>query len=383
MPKVLVVDDKLSLCESLVANFENHGYQAAFALQAEAAFECLNRDKFDVMLLDVKLGDDDGIDVLQKALVLQPELIVIMMTAFATVESAVEAMRLGAKNYLRKPVRFNAFLELLRDVGSSEKNANSESASKSVKVQYHAPAMSELYAKARMIANSDIPVLVCGESGTGKELLVEYIHANSQRKGREIQKINCAAFPESLLDNELFGHEKGAYTGADQAFQGVFERSDRSTLFLDEIGDMPLTIQAKILRVLQEQEFRRIGGKELRKVDIRFIAATNKDLPAMVAQKEFREDLYYRLNSAKFQLPPLRERRSEISQLANYFLSNFDSKAQTVIHVFNPEVLTIFENYRWPGNVRELKNVVQYAASICNGSNIGKEHLPEELGAKT
>jgi transcriptional regulator with PAS, ATPase and Fis domain len=236
--------------------------------------------------------------------------------------------------------------------------------------------MLKLCGKAKKLAITNLPILITGENGTGKEVVADFIHRHSARHLQKIVKINCAAFPETLLDNELFGHEKGAYTGADMAFKGVFERAHESSLFLDEIGDMPLTIQAKILRTLQHHEIRRIGGEDTITVDVRFIAATNRRLKELIESRKFREDLFYRLNAAILHLPPLRERKEDIPLLAEHFLSEYAGANAGTAKELSEEVLETFFEYHWPGNVRELKNALNYAAAISSGSVIGRDDLP-------
>jgi DNA-binding NtrC family response regulator len=245
----------------------------------------------------------------------------------------------------------------------------------------HHTSMLELFKKARQLAMTNLPILITGENGTGKELIVDFIHANSARNARKLLKINCAAFPESLLDNELFGHEKGAYTGAETAFRGVFERAHESSLFLDEIGDMPLTIQAKILRTLQNQEIRRIGAERTITVDVRFIAATNKDLRELIEKGQFREDLFYRLNTAIIHLPPLRERKEDIPLLVEHFLSEYASMNSTEVKTISDSVWEAFLDYDWRGNIRELRNAVNYAAAISLHDVIGIADLPPHFSS--
>jgi two-component system response regulator AtoC len=243
--------------------------------------------------------------------------------------------------------------------------------------------MKEILNKAKRLACTDLPVLIIGENGTGKEIMADYLHTLSPRSCRKMVKINCAAFPENLLDNELFGHERGAYTGADSAFKGVFERADESTLFLDEISDMSSAIQAKILRVLQNCEIRRIGGDKTIKINVRFIAASNKNLESFIALKRFREDLYYRLNAASIRIPPLRERKADIPLLIDCFLKEFGTSNSKDIRGVDEKALQILQTYDWPGNVRELKNTVNYAAAISMKDIIGVEDLPTYLSHLT
>jgi two-component system response regulator AtoC len=372
--RVLIVDDKEKLCRSLAQNFERLGYGAAIATSGKAAEAAAAAFKPDVVLLDVMLGEENGIEVLARLLAVDQSLPVIMITAYASVETAVQSLKQGAFDYVRKPVEFD---DLLKTVVKAlefsrlrEENSNLRSRLRELSptIVSRDPRMLALERQVEKLAQTDLPVLICGESGTGKEVFADRLHASSARSARPMVKINCVAFPESLLDNELFGHEKGAYTGADSAFKGLFEKADGSSLFLDEIGDMPFSIQAKILRALQNSEIRRLGGNATIKVDVRFVAATNKDLAALIGEGSFREDLYYRLNAAVLKVPPLRERRGDIPLLVEHFLS--ERRELTA------EAMAMLADYDWPGNVRELKNVVSYAAAMSSGERIGVEDLP-------
>ena len=282
----------------------------------------------------------------------------------------------------KKPLNFDHLLKVVENALELYKLNEENNVLKrriqelSPKVYVQNPRMLNLIEEALKLARTNIPVLIVGENGSGKEVIADYIHSNSDRVANKMVKINCAAFPESLLDNELFGHEKGSYTGADREFLGVFERANNSTLFLDEIGDMPLTIQAKILRVLQSNEIRRIGGSETRTVDVRFIAATNRDIGDQIKKGDFRQDLFYRLNTALLTVPPLRERKEDIDLLISYFLKEFaDSHDKPVTDISNT-VRGLFFDYNWPGNVRELKNTINYAVAISSGSSLEESDLP-------
>ncbi len=371
---LLIVDDNVKLCRSLARNFEHAGFSASIATCSQEAVNRFSASRTDAVLLDIMLGGENGIDVLTKLLALDKNVPVIMITAYASVESAVQSLKLGAFDYVKKPLDFDELLKTvekacefsrLRDENLRLRRRLKELATTIVTCD---PRMNALLGKVEKLAATDLPVLICGESGTGKEVFADCIHAASARSAAAMVKINCVAFPETLLDNELFGHEKGAYTGADSVFKGLFEKADGSTLFLDEIGDMPLSIQAKILRTLQDREIRRLGGNETIRVNVRFIAATNKDLSDLIRKGQFREDLYYRLNAAVLSIPALRERRNDIPLLVEHFLA-------PGVEV-TPEVMGRFLHYEWPGNVRELKNVVTYAAAMCSGSRIGVEDLP-------
>jgi two-component system, NtrC family, response regulator AtoC len=371
---LLIVDDNLKLCRSLARNFEHVGFSVSIATCAQEAVGRFSSARMDAVLLDIMLGEENGIDVLTKLLAVDKNVPVVMITAYASVESAVQSLKLGAFDYVKKPLDFDELLKTVRKACEfsrlRDENIRLKSRLKelSATIVTKDRQMAVLLRKVEKLATTDLPVLICGESGTGKEVFADYIHAASSRSAASMVKINCVAFPETLLDNELFGHEKGAYTGADSVFKGLFEKADGSTLFLDEIGDMPLSIQAKILRTLQDREIRRLGGNQTIRVNVRFIAATNKDLAELISKGQFREDLYYRLNAAVLSLPSLRERRQDIPLLVEHFLA----AGKTV----SADVMERFLQYDWPGNVRELKNVVTYAAAMCSGTRIETEDLP-------
>jgi DNA-binding NtrC family response regulator len=376
---ILIIDDKVKVCKSLAQNFEHLGYRAAIATSGKEALAAFAAGRIDVVLLDIMLGEESGIDVLKRLQAVDKTVPVIMITAFASVETAVLSLKLGAFDYVKKPLDFDDLLmtveKALEFSRLQEENTNLKSRLRelSATIVTGDPVMMALRNKMEKLAVTDLPVLIDGESGTGKEVFADYIHAASSRSARPMVKVNCVALPESLLDNELFGHEKGAYTGADAVFKGLFETADGSTLFLDEIGDMPLGIQAKILRTLQNNEIRRLGGSATIKVDVRFIAATNKDLVDLTRKNLFREDLYYRLNAAVLSVPALRERKGDIPLLVEHFLSE---RAVNGRKELAPEVAARFQAYDWPGNVRELKNVVNYATAISLNERIEMEDLP-------
>jgi DNA-binding NtrC family response regulator len=371
---LLIIDDNAKLCRSLARNFEHVGFSVSIATCAQEAVGRFRSARTDAVLLDIMLGEESGIDVLTQLLAVDKNVPVVMITAYASVESAVQSLKLGAFDYVKKPLDFDELLKTVRKACEfsrlREENTRLKNRLKelSATIVTNDRQVQALIRKVEKLANTDLPVLICGESGTGKEVLADYIHATSARSAAPMVKINCVAFPETLLDNELFGHERGAYTGADSMFKGLFEKADGSTLFLDEIGDMPLSIQAKILRTLQDKEIRRLGGNQTIRVDVRFIAATNKDVAELIGKGQFREDLYYRLNAAVLSLPPLRERREDVPLLVEHFLAA--GKA------VSPDVMERFLRYDWPGNVRELKNVVTYAAAMCSGGMIEAEDLP-------
>jgi DNA-binding NtrC family response regulator len=334
-----------------------------------------------MVLLDIVLGQEDGLSVLQQIRASYPRLPIVMITGYASISTAVTSMKLGALDYIQKPVNIGLLSKLIDNAIESTRAPAREGESEpanSPRIVTANQSMRMLLAKAKRIAETNLPVLLCGENGTGKEVFADYIHARSQRSTRPLVKINCASFPESLLDNELFGHEKGAYTGADSVFRGVFERSNGGTLFLDEVADMLPAIQAKILRALQNNEVRRIGGNDTITVDVRFITATNKNIVQLVSDNGFREDLFYRMNAATLEIPPLRDRKEDIPLLVEYFLEELSRAGGKELRV-SGEVLNVLLSHHWPGNVRELKNTVSYAASLAGGNTIEAADLPPSL----
>lgn len=386
--KVLIIDDKEKLCRILAQDFEQAGCFADYALNSLEALKSLQINFPDTVLLDLRLGEENGLDVLKVIKELYPQLPVIMVTGYGTIENAVEAVKLGAWDYIQKPA---SFTKIHRTVTNAAMNFRLKNENTQLKKKIHKdrpalltnnPSLLNQLSQLQKLAEHDFPILITGESGTGKELIAEYIHNHSPRSGKELFKINCAALAGNLLDNELFGHEKGAYTGANQLYKGIFEQADSSSLFLDELGDMSLEIQAKILRTLQNREIRRLGGGSTIKVNVRFIAATNKDISSMVENKTFREDLFYRLNLAVINIPPLRERKEDISLLAEEFLRELSSRWQTQPSRLSNEVLSVFENYDWPGNIRELKNIIQYMAALSNGSELTVKELPPRFQSR-
>ncbi len=378
---ILIVDDNVQLCKSLIRNFERFGYQCLMANTKEEGLETYKENNIDVVLLDIVLGDKNGLEVLSALKNIDENITAIMITGYASIESAVESMKMGAYDYIQKPLDFNKLLKItekaaiLSNIRIKNKNPKINLIKNTPQIVTNNPTMIELCEKAKKLADTDIPILIRGESGTGKEIFADYIHNHSNRHSRKMLKVNCAAFPENLLDNELFGHEKGSYTGAETEFRGVFERAHQSSLFLDEIGDMSSSIQAKILRVFQNNEIRRIGGNSTINIDVRFIAASNKNIEERIANKLFRQDLFYRLNAATLKLPPLRERKDDIQILSECFLAEFSSNNQP-IKGLDKEVLDTFMSYEWPGNIRQLKNTINYAAAITTEDHISLDDLP-------
>jgi len=379
---ILFIDDNHQLFQVLKDNFSFVGHYLFYAKNTQNAFSVLEKEDIDIILLDVKLGNENGVETLEKLKEIYPCIPVIMITGYATVEAAVRAIKLGAFDFVSKPIDFNTLCTI---IDSATEHKMEQKAQEGVSYDLNgAPILLQsknaeycnVLHRAKQLAASDITILIIGENGTGKEGLAEYIYKNSNRRAENFIKINCAAFPESLLDNELFGHEKGAYTGASSEYRGVFEQADGGTLLLDEIGDMPKTLQAKILRVLQNQEIRRIGGNETRKISVRFLASTNKDLPTMVQEGMFREDLFYRLNGGMLQIPPLRKRKEDIEDLIHHLLNRITDNTSLPHKRLSPEVLSVFIGYSWPGNIRELKNALLYAVTISQSEELMLEDLP-------
>ncbi len=385
--KILIVDDKEKLCRLMATNYQQQGYETAYALCGAEAIERFKSDKFDIVLLDLQLGADNGIDVLKDILALKPDIPVIIITGFGTISSAVEAMKIGAYDYVQKPVDFPAICKLIKKaIAASEATGNVAASVQTAAEEAEEP---ELYSKNRefqktidnlnKFAASNLPILISGESGVGKEHLADYIQKKSPRKNEKYLKINCSSFSESLLTSELFGHEKGAYTGADKSYQGIFEQADNGTLFLDEIGDMPMSVQVRILRTLQNSEIRRLGAKSILNVNIRIIAASNKNLKELIDQKLFRLDLFYRLNSVTVHIPPLSQRREDLPDISRYLLTKIARRDERPIKILSHEVNELFGNYSFPGNIRELENILNYACTMTDHEVITLKDLPPFL----
>lgn len=356
---VLIVDDNADYAQGVRENLSLYGISALTAHSAAQADEIARAHLPEVIFIDVCLGNEDGVSVLRHLRSILPSSIYYMITGFGTIESAIASLKLGARDYLQKPVPFENLMDAVLEALSHRKSAGAGHAF--VRTAMSA-SMRDLIARTDLLMRTDLPILITGESGTGKEVLADYIVSCSQNENAPYIKINSCSFSESLLENELFGHEKGAYTGANTSFRGVFERAHGGTLFLDEIGDMPLAIQAKVLRALQNQEIRRLGGEQVIRINVRFIAATNKSIDTLIQDREFREDLYYRLNTAELSLPALRDRVEDIDAIAADILQESGTKT------LSREVQAFFRQYPWPGNIRELKNTLLYASAISGDS---------------
>ncbi len=377
MANILVVDNEERMCKIIKAALEMEDHTIDMAFSGSAAVELLESDKsYDIIITDLKMQGVDGIQVLKKAKDLPSAPEVILITAFASQQTAVEAMRSGAFDYLIKPFEMEELsLRINRIIAQKELQAENLQLKEELKSQQvqnivgKSSKMREVYRLINKVAESDATVLILGESGTGKELVAEAIHARSNRAKQSFIAVNCAAVPETLLESELFGHEKGSFTGAIERKIGIFEMADKGTLFLDEIGDVSLGIQAKLLRVLQNKEIIRVGGREKIKVDARVITATNRNLETMIEEGTFRSDLYYRINIFPLPLPPLRERKEDIPELIVHFLGRLGEKGITA------QAKMMLMEYDWPGNIRELLNILERAAIVAE-TTIDVEHLP-------
>ena len=391
MDKLLLIDDEADVQYSFRRIFDSPEIELAAASSGEEGLKLIAKVKPDLVIMDVRMGGMNGLETLRRIRETNAKLPVIMMTAYGTTQMAIEAMKLGAYDYLLKPFDVPKLKQI---IGAALKAARDmkqvvsyqpllESEDYDLGIVGRSEAMQNVFKLIGQLAGSDATALVTGESGTGKELVARAIYHHSRRNGRSFLAINCAAIPENLLESELFGHEKGAFTGANSQRIGKFEQCDQGTIFLDEIGDMSLATQTKILRVLQSGTFERVGGNQPIRADVRVIAATNKALEQAVAAKQFREDLFYRLNVVRIQIPPVRERREDIRLLVNYFLKKFAQVQNQRPQSISPEVIRILEQYHWPGNVRELENVIQRAIVVAKGDAILLNDLPPEiLGAE-
>ena len=381
--KILVVEDEKSMREVLGILLEGEGYEVTLAVGGIDGMALLNRDIFDMAITDINMPKVNGFEILRKVRETSPDTLVIMITAFGTTESAIEAMQLGAYDYIHKPFKIDEIRLVVKK--ALEKRRLREEVSilrEKIKTTYEFgnifwknPKMQELLGIIPRIAQSNSNVIITGESGTGKELVATAVHNLSTRKGKKFVDINCAAFPEGLLESELFGHMKGAFTGAAYNKQGLFEIADGGRVFLDEICEMSINLQAKLLRVLENSTFRRVGGTGDIKVDVRIISATNQDIKEEIAAGRFREDLYYRLNVVPLHIPPLRERKEDIPMLVEHFLEKFSFAERKV----SPQVMKLFMEYPWKGNVRELENVIERIALLTDRGEITIEDVPHEI----
>jgi len=384
--KILIVDDEAIIRESLRDWLSDVGHQVLIAENGPQALEIIEEEKPGIVITDLVMPGMDGIELLKRAKEIQPSIEVIIITAYGSIPTAITAMQEGAYDYIEKPFCPEK-AELLVEKLAEHQRLLEENISLHQKLEERyrfeniiakSAKMRQVIEVIKVVAKSNATVLIAGESGTGKELVARALHSQSYRKDKPFVAVSCAALPESLLESELFGHEKGAFTGAHAQRRGKFEIAHKGTLFLDEIGDMSANIQVHLLRVLEEKEFTRVGGNELIKVDVRVISATNKDMKKAIADERFREDLYFRLNVVTIELPPLRERKEDIPLLAEHFLKKFAVENQKEITDFSPEANDFLLKYEWPGNVRELENVIERAVILAKNSYIEVADLPQE-----
>jgi two-component system response regulator HydG len=382
--RVLIVDDELDMVDNCVRILGRTGYECVPATDPRRALDLLESERPDVLLTDLKMPGMDGMALLRRARELDPTLPVIVVTAFATIESAVAAIKEGAFDYLPK----NFSVEQLRvAVERAARHRGLQVENRNLRAQLQqalgleniigaSPAMTQVFELVKKAARSEANILVVGESGTGKELVARAIHANSPRAAQAFVPVDCASLPEQLLESELFGHEKGAFTGAVRSKPGLMEVAHRGTLFLDEIAELPATLQVKILRALQERQIRRVGGTALVDVDVRLVSATNRDLREAVGKGQFREELYYRVNVIAIKLPPLRDRTGDVKLLAHVFLKKYGQGRITGV---DEGAMRALESYPWPGNVRELQNIIERACALAEGESVTRRDLPEHV----
>jgi two-component system response regulator AtoC len=372
MARILVCDDQEMMRDSLASTLAREGHEVTAASDGTVALQRLSAARFDLLITDLKMPRMTGIELLGEAKKLRPEMPVIMMTAFATVQTAVEAMKLGAYDYIQKPFDGDEIKILVDRTLEHNRLIKENAALRSIAESALAPrpligsgvGMEEIRKKIELVAKKNATILIRGESGTGKELVARAIHLESDRKERPFLAVNCAALSENLLESELFGHEKGAFTGADKLRRGRFELADGGTLLLDEISEIAATLQAKLLRVLQESQFERVGSSMTQQIDVRVIATTNRDLEKEVEAGKFRQDLFYRLNVVPIELPPLRDRADDVPELCRHFLHLIAKREKAAFRHIEPEAVRLLQKYPWPGNVRELQNIVERASVL-------------------
>jgi DNA-binding NtrC family response regulator len=387
--RLLIVEDEETLCESLKRVLMKDGYEVDTVSSAEAAMRKIDDVAYDLIITDILLPGIDGIELLRRTRLKLPDQIVIIITAYASIETAVGALRAGAYDYVIKPIIHEEIKRIVRNA-LRERALKAENIilRKQIEERYdfekivgQSKEITTLIEEVKKIADSRSNVLLLGETGTGKELIARAVHYNSARQDKPFVPINCSAIPENLLESELFGFVKGAFTGATTSKRGLFEEANGGTVFLDEIGDLSQQLQAKLLRVIDDHEIRPLGGVQSRKVDIRFITATNRDITREVREGSFREDLYYRINVVTIKLPPLRERKEDVAILARHFLEKYSHDIGKQVKFIDDAALRLLMDYRWPGNVRELQNIIERAILITDGNTIFPEQLPEGLKA--
>ncbi|MDH4222665.1 MAG: sigma-54 dependent transcriptional regulator [candidate division Zixibacteria bacterium] len=388
--KILVVDDELVVCKSVQRILLPEGFEVESALSGQEALEKLSQESFDMVITDLKMPGMDGMELLAKIREKDPEMIVIIITGYSTVQTAVQAMKMGALDYIPKPFTPEELIVVVEKALDKKKLIfENIYLRKELEAKYsfdnivgNSPKMQEVFKFIRKVAPTDSTVLIYGESGTGKELVARAVHFNSLRKNKPFFPVDCSVLSQDLLESELFGHVKGSFTGAFVTKPGIFEVANGGSVFLDEIGDINAIIQGKLLRVIQEQEFLPVGGVQPKKVDLRFIVATNKNLESLVKEKRFREDLYYRLNVVSVTVPPLKERKDDIPILAYHFLKKFTKEMDKDIKSISVEAMNKLISYGWPGNVRQLENIIERAVVMAESQSIVSEYLPASIIGK-
>ena len=383
-PRILVVDDEESIREFLEIMLRKEGYEVTCAEDGKQALDVVKKRSFDLVISDMQMPNMTGMDLLREVKAQYPDMLFMMITAFGTTETAVEAMKFGAYDYILKPFKID---EVRINIANALRSQNLEVENRTLKKELNkeysfqslvgnSDSMHRIYDLVKRVSQTPTNVLVTGESGTGKEVVAKAIHYNGPLKDKPFVTINCGAIPESLMESEMFGHKKGSFTGAIADKAGLFEVADGGSLFLDEVGELPLTIQVKLLRAIQERVIRRVGGTEDAKIEVRIIAATNRELEEMVKQGTFRQDLYYRLNVINIKTPPLRERADDIPLLANHFLKKYNERLNKSIQGISDEAMEMLKKYDYPGNVRELENIIERTVALEGGATILPESLP-------
>lgn len=386
MDKILIIDDELSICAALKLALEDK-YIVHAVTEPMSGIKLLSDEIFQICLLDLKIGKYDGLDVLKELKKINKNLIVIIITSYGSINSSVEAIKNGAYTYLTKPLNLNDLYHVIEQALEFQKlNEKVEYLSQELENKYvyngivgRSQSMKHIFNMIERLKDVDTNVVITGESGTGKELVARALHYSGKRKKEKFVELNCAAIPEGLLEEEMFGHKKGSFTGAIDDKMGKFEIAQGGTLFLDEIGDMSINLQAKLLRVMQQKEYTPIGGTENRKIDVRIIAATNKNLKQMVEEKNFRQDLYFRLNVVELKIPPLRDKRQDLPLLFNHFIQQYNKEFNKNVTGLSREVESMLLNYDYPGNIRELSNIIEYMMVFSNGEIIQIDNVPKEV----
>ena len=382
--KILLIEDDPGITDTLRRVLAEEGHDVVVCKRGDEGLECAAKDSFNVVITDLRLPGLDGLELVRRLHAAKPRLPIILVTAFGTTETAIEATKLGAYDYLLKPFNIPEMIELVRRAADSNRLMSEpvllgEPGAARASIIGQSPAMQAIYKEIGRVASKPVNVLIRGETGTGKELIARAIYQHSDRANAPFIAINCAAIPETLLESELFGHERGAFTGADSRRIGRFEQANNGTIFLDEIGDMTPGTQVKLMRVLQEKSLQRLGGKETVAVDVRVVAATNRDLESAIREKQFRDDLYYRLSVVVISLPPLRSRREDIPDLVHYFLQKYGPEMGSSTPSIHRDALELLQGQPWPGNVRELENAVRKALLLAQNYTINLDHVRSVL----